>query len=263
MIKRLRRIDKQMSGDARELFAAYIPNGDVGAFAEALPDMLKESFTDLMKTLRDKHFQELLVNYPRPPRVFLVAHEAQDIVTSEYLIKGATGKEYKPEEYLIAFERFVQENSSSIDALAILLSKPAGWGTNALAELRDALTKAPEHFTEANLQRAFEAKHHKALADIISMVKRAAIESSPLLTADERVTAAIERVIAHRMLTADQMKWLDYIRQHLVANLSVDREDFDNVPVLLNRGGWGKANKVFDGGLDELLADLNKELVAA
>ncbi len=263
LVKRLLRIDKQMSGDARELFGAFIPNGDVGAFAEALPTMLNQSFAELMKTLRDKSFQELLLNYPRPPRVFLVAHEAQDTVTSEYLIKGTTGKEYKPEEYLMAFERFVQENASTIDALSILLSKPARWGTEALKGLREALTKAPEHFTEANLQRAFEAKHHKALADIISMVKRAAIESSPLLTADERVTAAVETVVADRTLTADQMKWLDYIRQHLVANLSIDRDDFENVPVLLNRGGWGKANKVFDGELEELLAELNKELVAA
>ena len=29
--------------------------------------------------------------------------------------------------------------------------------------------------------------HHKALVDIISMVKRAALDTSPLLTAEERV----------------------------------------------------------------------------
>ena len=46
-------------------------------------------------------------------------------------------------------------------------------------------------------------------------------------------------------------------------NLSIDRDDFDNVPVLANRGGWGRANRVFDGHLAELLADVNKELVAA
>jgi type I restriction enzyme, R subunit len=263
LVKRLRRIEKQMSGDARELFAAFIPNGDVGAYAEAMPTLLRKDFTNAMKTLRDKSFQDLLVNYPRPDRVFLVAHEVQDVVSSEWLIKGPTGKEYRPEEYLTAFSRFVQDNSSSIDALAILLSKPAGWGTDALKELRQSLSQAPEHFTEANLQRAFEAKHHKALADIISMVKRAAVESSPLLTADERVTAAVENVVADRTLSAEQMKWLDYIRQHLVANLSIDRDDFENVPVLSNRGGWGKANKVFDGHLEDLLRELNRELVAA
>src|SRR6266851_262344 len=120
LVKRLRRIDKQMSGDARGLFSAFIPKGDIGAFAEVLPTMLSRSFAELMKTLRDMSFQELLVKYPRPPRSFLVAYEAQDTVTSEHLIKGATGKEYRPEEYLVAFERFVQQNASTIDALSIL-----------------------------------------------------------------------------------------------------------------------------------------------
>ncbi len=95
------------------------------------------------------------------------------------------------------------------------------------------------------------------------MVKRAAIDGSPLLTAEERVSAAIDHVAGGRQLSNDQRKWLDYIRQHLVQNLTIDREDFDNVPVLANRGGWGRANRVFDGQLHELLVDVHKELIAA
>jgi len=123
--------------------------------------------------------------------------------------------------------------------------------------------QTPEHFTEDNLRRAFLVAHHKALVDIISMVKRAALDTSPLYTAEERVDQAIESVTAGRQFTDDQAKWIDYIRQHLVANLSIDREDFENVPVLLNRGGWGRANRVFDGDLADLLEELNRELVAA
>jgi type I restriction enzyme, R subunit len=33
--------------------------------------------------------------------------------------------------------------------------------------------------------------------------------------------------------------------------------------VLSDRGGWGPANRAFDGQLAELLAQLNKELIAA
>jgi type I restriction enzyme R subunit len=167
LVRRLQRIEKHMSGDARELFARYIPDGDMGAYASELPIELERAFAETMKTLRDKGFQELLVNYPRPQRVFLVAEETQDDVTSGWLIKGATGKEYRPQEYLDAFEHFVRFNADKIDAIAILLSRPAAWGTAPLRELRDALTQAPEHFTEANLQLAFEVTHQKALADII------------------------------------------------------------------------------------------------
>ena len=43
----------------------------------------------------------------------------------------------------------------------------------------------------------------------------------------------------------------------------IDRDDFDTVPVLSNRGGWGRANRVFDGDLADFLEELNRELVAA
>jgi type I restriction enzyme R subunit len=48
LVRRLQRIDKQMSGDARELFARFIPDGDIGAFAEVLPAMLDSSFMETM-----------------------------------------------------------------------------------------------------------------------------------------------------------------------------------------------------------------------
>ena len=263
LVKRLHRIDKEMSGDAREAFGRFIPGGDMAAFAEGLPQMLRSAFTETMKLLRDPEFQDLLVNYPRPPRTFLVAVETKDEVTSEWLIKGATGQEFRPTDYLKAFETFVQSNAEQVEAISILLSRPHAWGAKALKELRRALAQAPERFTEANLQKAFEIAHHKALADIISMVKRAALEASPLMTAEQRVQEAIERVVAGREFSVEQAKWLDYIRQHLVANLSIEADDFDNVPVLANRGGLGRANRVFAGTLEELLYELNAELVAA
>lgn len=263
LVKRLQRVDKQMTGDARELFARFIPDGDVGRFAEELAALLRRSFTETMRTLRDPDFQQLLTDYPRGQRTFLVAPGVTDTVSSEWLIRAGVGKEYKPTEYLAAFTQFVREHQAEVQALAILLSRPREWGAAPLTELRQVLTQAPEHFTDANLQRAFQAMHQKALVDIISMVKRAASETSPLLTAEERVNLAVERVVAGQQLTPAQVEWMGYIRQHLVQNLSIDREDFEIIPVLSARGGWGRANRVFDGQLSELLEELNKELVAA
>ncbi len=216
-----------------------------------------------MRILRDSDFQKMLVDYPRAQRTFLVAPGVTDEVSSEWLIRSGTGQEYKPSEYLDAFASFVREHQGQVEALSILLSRPKDWGAAPLTELRQALTEAPEHFTEANLQRAFHAAHHKALADIISMVKRAAIETSPLLTAEERVNQAVDRVLAGRTLTEPQVRWVEYIRQHLVANLSIERDDFEAIPVLSDHGGWGRANRVFDGQLTDLIEKLNEELVAA
>jgi len=263
LVKRLQRIDKNMSGDARESFARFIPDGDVAAFAEDLPAKLRGDFAGTMKILRDADFLKLCVEYPRAKTHFVVAGGVTDTVDSEIMIKAGIGKEYKPEDYLQLFVRFVEEHEREIEAMQILLGRPNDWSADALRELRDALSQAPEHFTDDNLQRAFKATHHKALVDIISMVKRAAIKEAPLLTAEERVNAAIARVTADRQLTDDQAKWLEHIHQHLVHNLSIEREDFEVIPILSDRGGWGPANRVFDGQLDELIRELNKELVAA
>ncbi|MFC1944937.1 DEAD/DEAH box helicase family protein, partial [Chloroflexota bacterium] len=45
LVKRLQRIEKEMSGEAREIFSAYIPEGDMGRFAKGLPRQLQDGFT--------------------------------------------------------------------------------------------------------------------------------------------------------------------------------------------------------------------------
>src|SRR5262249_13409419 len=150
--KRLRRIDKEMAGEARKDFEPFIPNGDMGAFAGSLVQELKNRFTDTMKILRDAEFQRLLVEYKRRQRTFLIAHETQDTVSSEWRVRGADGKEYKPADYLAAFAAFVKDNPEHVDAIAILLQRPKDWNTGALSDLRDKLAATPQRFTERTLQ---------------------------------------------------------------------------------------------------------------
>src|SRR3954452_24333035 len=73
LVKRLQRVAKSMSGEAYEAFAAFIPDGDVGDWASQLPALLRTAFGSTMQTLRDPAFQDLLENYPRGRRSFVVA----------------------------------------------------------------------------------------------------------------------------------------------------------------------------------------------
>ena len=79
------------------------------------------------------------------------------------------------------------------------------------------------------------------------MVKHAADEDEPLLTAEERVDRAFVRVTAGRTFTAEQQQWLDRIRDHL------DREPVHRprglraLPVFAREGGWGGPTRSFDG----------------
>jgi type I restriction enzyme R subunit len=262
LVKRLQRIDKEMSGEARDRFAAYIPQGDLKRYATGLPAALRQDFTGTMTLLRNPEFQDLLLHYPRPERSMIVAYGNVDTVSSRYIFRDSAGNEYKPEDYLLAFSQFVKENPEHIEAIRILLDRPKEWGTDSIRELKKKLAATRWHFTVDNLQRAHKLRYNKELADIISMVKHAAREEEPLFTAEERITRVFDRIALAAMLTAEQQQWLDKIREHLIANLSISKDDFDLIPLFANEGGWGKANRVFAGNLSAMIQQWNEAIAA-
>ncbi|MFA5348114.1 MAG: type I restriction-modification enzyme R subunit C-terminal domain-containing protein [Methanoregula sp.] len=262
LVRRLQRIDKEMSGTARDMFAAHIPSGDLKHYAAGLQVALRQDFTGTMTLLRNPEFQDLLLHYPRPERSMLVAYENVDTVSSRYIFRDSAGNQYKPEDYLTAFSQFVKENPEHIEAIRILLDRPKDWGTDALSELKKKLAATRFHFTVENLQIAHKERYNKALVDIISMVKHAAREEEPLCTAEQRINRVFDKMAYSASLTADQQQWLDKIREHLIANLSISKDDFDIIPLFANDGGWGKANRVFEGKLPALIHQWNAAIAA-
>ncbi len=255
LVKRLRRIEKDMTGTAREAFARFIPDGDIGAFATKLPKLIEVEFTTTMKLLRDPAFQDLLLNYERAKSGFVVAYAAEDSVSSRRIF----GKFAKPEDYLEAFARFVRDKADEISALKILLERPREWRTEALTELRLKLKE--NEFSEKELSEAHREVHH-TLADIISTVKHAAHETEPLLTAEQRAARAIEIVSEGKDLNDEQRLWLSLIRDHLAVNLTLDADDFETMAVFTNRGGFGRVKRVFGAELPKLIEELNRAIAA-
>lgn len=263
LVKRMQRVDKSMSGEARTAFAAYVPDGDLARFARGLPQTLRADFAGAMRLLKNKDFQDLLVNYPRPERSFLKAVEQGDNVSSVLVFRDVAGNEYKPEDYLKAFSQFVRENEAHIEAVQVLLDRPRDWSANALKELRQKLAGSRYGFTPDKLQKAHEVRYRKPLVDVISMVKHAAKEEEPLFTAAERVERAFKTVTAGQTFTTDQQKWLDRIKEVMLHNLSIDREDFEYQDALSGAGGWGAAKKLFgDKTLVNLIRLLNEAIAA-
>ena len=263
LVKRLQRVDKSMSAEARDAFAAYVPDGDLARYARGLSQALHRDFVGTMALLKNPDFQTLLVTYPRPERSFLKAIEQTDNVSSVLVFRDLAGTEYKPEDYLKVFAQFVRENEAHIEAVQVLLDRPRDWNASALKELRQKLAGSRYGFTPDKLQKAHEARYKKPLVDVISMVKHAAKEEEPLFTAAERVERAFKTVTAGQTFTADQQKWLDRIKEVMLQNLSIDREDFEYQDALSGAGGWGAAKKLFgDKTLVNLLHRLNEAIAA-
>jgi len=260
LIKRLRRIEKNMGAEARELFAKYIPDGDMKAYVDSLKENIDKNFTQTMKLLRDKDFQSLLENYPRPRKIFFKGYDIVDTV--EDVVMFRKGDEYqKPGDYLKLFEEFVKQNSEQIEAIEILLSKPKEWNTSALDDLREKLRK--NDFSEKDLQKGHELVFKKPLADIISMIKHAADIEAPILTATERVEKAVLKIAqAHNKFTPEQLTWLAYIKAHLIENLAIAETDFEIMPVFERHGGLGRAKLIFGNEFTPLIQELNEALAA-
>jgi len=255
LIKRLHRIENTMSGKAREQFSRYIPQGDMGRFARELPDRLKDNFIETMSLLQNKNFQELLLHYPKPKKDFLVGYEVEDQVTSEYIIGHL-----KPQDYLHTFSQFILEKQNEIEAVQVLLERPKEWNPGLLDDLQKKLeeNKFPGH----ELQKAYSVVYKKSLADIISMIKHATHEESPIYNAQERVDRAMKKLMDNKSFSHEQQQWLSLIREHLVRNLTISLQDFDIMPIFESKGGLKKAEQVFDGQLEKLIEEINY-LIAA
>jgi type I restriction enzyme R subunit len=235
---------------------------DIADFASHLHDMLDKKWTETIKILQNEGFLNLCDNYHRPKRVFIIAESAEDFVTSEVLFRAADGRELKPPDYIRMFEEFVKNNPEHIDALEILLSRPKDFDTLALSELKKQLSIKPSNlvdkFSERNLRRAY----HYELADIVSIIKHAS-KGDPLLSSEERIDRALESVKENIQLTEEQEKWLGLIREHLVKNILIDKEDIDMMPIFSRKGmNYQRMNMDFDGKLSKLLYDINQAVLS-
>jgi type I restriction enzyme R subunit len=65
--------------------------------------------------------------------------------------------------------------------------------------------------------------HNQDLADIISIVKRG---DDLIYTATGRIDRAIASVMVGKSFNEEQLKWLGYIQEHLVQNLTIEMDDF-------------------------------------
>lgn len=259
LIRRLRRIQKNMSGKAYELFSKYIEKGNIGKFVDELKSRLDNDFIDTMDILRNKGFQKLLVDYPRNSKSFIRAVSYIDEVTSER-VNRYDGTSTTTKDYLNEFCEFVKNNKDQIEAIKLLFDSPKDWNTKALEEINELLKQ--NDFKVETLQKIYGSIYHKALVDIISMVKHAAKEDEELLTAEERVSRAINNLREQISFSHEQDEWLELIKNHLIENLTIDIDDFEYMPVFERKGGITVAKRIFNGIFETVISKLN-ELIAA
>lgn len=203
----------------------------------------------------------------------LIDEQTRDTLTRAGFDAAALDKARK---LITDFRQFVETNKDEIEALQILYSKPAKLGLR-FSQVKDLAAKsksAPNRLDPARLWLAYEATEpakvqgrggHK-LADVVALVRHAIEPETVLMpvavTVDERYQAWLaDRATAGVTFTTEQRNWLDAIKDHIAASLSIDRDDLDDVP--FNQiGGLGRAHELFGDKLTAILDELNSRLAA-
>ena len=202
-----------------------------------------------------------------------------DDVTQDQLLEAGAGTEAKrkAKALVTSFERFIDGHKDEIDALQCFYAQPYAKRLrfDDLKELARTIEAPPRAWTPEKLWRAYEtlaadrvrgASAARLLTDLVSLVRFATRRDAELAPFGDHVRRRFDRWLARqraagRDFTAEQLRWLEMIRDHVAASVEMTVDDLDYAP-FAEQGGLGRAAQVFGDGLRPLLEELNEALAA-
>lgn len=177
---------------------------------------------------------------------------------------------------LESFKQFIEENKDEITALQIIYSKPYGQRHityEQIKELADKIEKPPYFLTPEEVWKAYESLEksrvrgnpQKLLTNIIQLIRFQMNEIEVLEPFDEVVNDSFEKWLRDqetngRTFNQEQQEWLNMIKDHIATSLSIEIDDFEDVP-FYEKGGAIKIYQLFGDDLDSILEELNEVLV--
>ncbi|MDQ3689502.1 MAG: DEAD/DEAH box helicase family protein [Chloroflexota bacterium] len=175
-----------------------------------------------------------------------------------------------------SFRQFIENNKDEITALQVLYSRPYKQRLTfkEIKELANAISRPPHRWTPEQLWVAYEtldrSKVHGSpgtvLTNVVSLVRYALEQEDELVPFPQIVHERFDAWVAQqeasgRAFTDEQRVWLERIRDHIAASLTIAAEDFEAVP-FVQQGGLGKAYELFGDKLTPLLDELTEVLAA-
>ena len=175
-----------------------------------------------------------------------------------------------------SFRQFIEDNRDEINALDVLYRQPyrARLTYDDIRELANAIGRPPRAWTPDVLWRAYQVLDASKVrgsgprvnTDLVSLVRYALgsageLVAYPALVEERFQTWLAQQAGGGRMFSAEQRAYLNLIKDHLAASLTVERRDLQGLPFSAI-GGLGRARQLFEADLDALLAELTQELAA-
>jgi type I restriction enzyme R subunit len=224
------------------------------------------------KPFHDPKFRELLIEIKKKNEL-TIDHVSQDQVIEAGFSADALAR---ARTIVQSFEQFITQHKDEITALQVLYSKPYKQRLKFedIKDLANAIEKPPYLWNESQLWQAYAAlekskvkgaSSKRILTDLVSLVRFATHQDNELVPFPERVNTNFKVWLAQqekrKKFTDEQRHWLEMIRDHVAANLGVDRDDFEYAP-FAQKGGLGRVHQLFPEGLQTIIETLNMALVA-
>jgi len=226
-----------------------------------------------VKPFHDPKLRELLVTIKKRNEI-TIDHVSQD----QIIEAGFSAEALERAKGIVhSFEQFIQDHKDEITALQVLYSKPykARLTFEHIKELAQAIERPPYLWNESQLWQAYAALEKskvkgasakRILTDLVSLVRFAIHQENELVPFPEKVQVNFNAWMAQQQTTGktfsdEQRHWLEMIRDHIAANLSINTDDFDYAP-FAQEGGLGKVHQVFGDQLNKIIEELNGTLAA-
>ena len=220
----------------------------------------------------DPDFRNLIINIKKRTEQ-IIDNVSEDLL--QYAGYDEAAKE-KTQATVDTFKRFIEENHDELTALEIIYNKPYGQRYvtyRDIKKLARAIERPPYELTTEKVWQAYEhlerakvkgAGPQKLLTNIVSLVRFAVGEAEVLEpfseTVDERFTMWMTRQqVSGRKFTPEQVEWLLMIKDHIAASLTIEMDDFDDVP-FNQKGGVYRVYQVFGDELNNIIGELNAVL---
>ena len=250
LLAKIQRKGRKLTKEQEEQFTAMTGSKTYADYVKRLSE--QECENAKAQLIKDKAAFRFLESYVQPQRPVIVS-DKKDKITYHGKAYG-TGQQ-RPEDYLDEFTAYIKENINEVAALNIICTKPAELTRQSLKELAMLLDR--EGYAPAQLDSAITALNaEEAGADIISIIRRYGI-GARLMNHREKVEQAVKRLRANHSFNKMQETWIKLMQDYLINEPVLNRDSLDEDPRLRKRGGSAQADKLLNGELGNIIAELN------
>lgn len=253
IIAKLQRKKNKINGDNLERFEYNAKGKNPDAFIAHLHQLPEHERADFITEY--KGLWKFLDEMRLEPKVQLVSEHQDEHLGTE----RGYGRGQKPEDYIESFKQFIIENQNKIAALQLICTRPNELDRNSLKELKLLLDE--QGFNTKALNSAWkESTNEDIAADIISFIRTLAI-GSHLISHEERIKKAVDKVRNMKNWNKIQEKWISRFEKQLLKETIIQKQDLDQEP-FSEAGGFKRLDKVFENKLEDVLMTMNEELYA-